>query len=97
MFWSSDYWLASVKPPAAEGRRNNFLCNAKRYAHIREAIRLSGGKKPVISAKCYAYDTEGARASLEKARKEMDIDYIDIFMMHEQESRLTLRGHREAL
>jgi predicted aldo/keto reductase-like oxidoreductase len=58
---------------------------------------LSGGKKPVISAKCYAYDTEGARASIGKARKEMDIDYIDIFMMHEQESRLTLRGHREAL
>jgi len=27
----------------------------------------------------------------------MDIDVIDIFMLHEQESRLTLKGHREAL
>ena len=77
----------------------NFVDTAELYGtypHIREAIRLSG-QKPIISAKCYAYDRQGAEQSIEKARKEMDIDYIDIFMMHEQESRLTLRGHREAL
>ena len=27
----------------------------------------------------------------------MDIDCVDIFLLHEQESRLTLKGHREAL
>jgi aryl-alcohol dehydrogenase-like predicted oxidoreductase len=27
----------------------------------------------------------------------MGLDYIDIFMLHEQESALTLKGHREAM
>jgi uncharacterized protein len=77
----------------------NFIDTAelyKTYAHIKEAIKRSK-KLPVISSKCYAYTKEGARDSLEKARKELDLDVIDIFMLHEQESRLTLRGHREAL
>jgi predicted aldo/keto reductase-like oxidoreductase len=37
------------------------------------------------------------KASLEKARQELDRDYIDIFLLHEQESALTIRGHRAAL
>ena len=28
---------------------------------------------------------------------QLDMDVLDIFLLHEQESRLTLRGHREAL
>jgi aryl-alcohol dehydrogenase-like predicted oxidoreductase len=77
----------------------NFIDTAELYGtypHIREAVRRFG-KLPVISTKSYAYSIEGAKASLEKARKELDMDVIDIFMLHEQESRLTLRGHREAL
>ncbi|HEX3029854.1 MAG TPA: aldo/keto reductase [Clostridia bacterium] len=77
----------------------NFIDTAELYGtypHIREAVRQFG-KLPVISTKSYAYSIEGAKASLEKARKELDMDVIDIFMLHEQESRLTLRGHREAL
>lgn len=77
----------------------NFIDTAELYGtypHIREAIRRTG-KKPVISAKSYAFTADGAAESLEKARKELDLDVIDIFMLHEQESRLTLRGHREAL
>jgi len=77
----------------------NFIDTAElyqTYGHIREAIKRYQ-KKPIISSKSYAYTAEGAKESLEKARKELDIDYIDIFMLHEQESRLTLRGHREAL
>lgn len=77
----------------------NFIDTAELYGtypHIREAVKRSG-KRPVIAAKSYAYSAEGAEKSLEKARKELDTDYIDIFMLHEQESRLTLRGHREAL
>ncbi|MDP4093248.1 MAG: aldo/keto reductase [Bacillota bacterium] len=66
------------------------------YAHIREGIKKSG-IRPVIATKSYAYTAEGARQSLEKARKELDTDVIDIFLMHEQESEHTLRGHREAL
>lgn len=77
----------------------NFIDTAELYGtypHIREAIQLCS-KKPVIATKSYAYNAEGARDSLEKARKGMDLDVIDVFLLHEQESRLTLRGHREAL
>jgi aryl-alcohol dehydrogenase-like predicted oxidoreductase len=77
----------------------NFIDTAELYGtypHIREAIKISK-KIPVISSKSYAYTEEGARDSLEKARKALDLDVIDIFMLHEQETRLTLRGHREAL
>ncbi|HHW30236.1 MAG TPA: 4Fe-4S binding protein [Clostridiaceae bacterium] len=77
----------------------NFIDTAELYGtypHIREAIKKTK-KLPVISSKSYAYTQEGARESLEKARQALDIDVIDIFMLHEQESRLTLKGHREAL
>ncbi|MCX7709898.1 MAG: aldo/keto reductase [Clostridia bacterium] len=76
----------------------NFIDTAELYGtypHIREAIRRSG-RKPVIASKSYAYTAQMAMESLEKARKEMDLDIIDVFMLHEQESRLTLEGHREA-
>lgn len=77
----------------------NFIDTAELYGtypHIREAIRISKFK-PVVASKSYAYSKESARDSVEKARREMDIDVLDIFLLHEQESRLTLRGHREAL
>lgn len=77
----------------------NFIDTAElygTYAHIKEAIRISR-IKPVIASKSYAYSKESARDSVEKARREMDVDVLDIFMLHEQESRLTLRGHRDAL
>lgn len=77
----------------------NFIDTAELYGtypHIREAMARVG-RKPVIATKSYAYDADGARESLEKARKGLNIDVIDIFLLHEQESRLTLKGHREAL
>lgn len=77
----------------------NFIDTAELYGtypHIREAIKKSN-KQIIIATKSYAYSKEGARDSLEKARRELDLDVIDIFLLHEQESRLTLRGHRDAL
>jgi uncharacterized protein len=77
----------------------NFIDTAEfygTYAHIREAVKR-WGRMPVIATKSYAYTAEGARDSLEQARKSLDTDVIDIFLLHEQESRLTLRGHRDAL
>lgn len=77
----------------------NFIDTAELYGtypHIKEAIKR-WGKKPIISTKCYAYTKEGALKSFEKARKELDLDVIDMFLLHEQESRLTLKGHKEAL
>ena len=76
----------------------NFIDTAELYGtypHIREALK-HWQKDVVISSKCYAYTKEGAIESVERARKELDRDVIDIFMMHEQVSALTLRGHREA-
>lgn len=76
----------------------NFIDTAELYGtypHIREALK-HWQKDVIISSKCYAYSRDGAVQSVELARKELDRDVIDIFMMHEQESALTLRGHREA-
>lgn len=77
----------------------NFIDTAQLYGtypHIRKAIKLAK-ITPVISSKSYAYTRQQAVDSVEQARREMDLDVVDIFMMHEQESRLTIRGHREAL
>lgn len=77
----------------------NFIDTAELYGtypHIREAVKRYG-TRPVIATKSYAYDVKTAAESLEKARRELDTDIIDVFLLHEQESRHTLRGHREAL
>lgn len=79
----------------------NFIDTAEiydNYSHIKLALRkYKGNTKIVIATKCYAYDATGVIKSFEKARKEMDIDVVDIFLLHEQESEYTLSGHREAL
>lgn len=84
---------------AALERGVNFIDTAELYGtydHIREALQ-GVANRPVVATKSYAYTAEGAAESLERARKGLDTDVIDIFLLHEQESRLTLRGHREAL
>lgn len=68
----------------------------RNYAYLRLALKKTGAQ-PVIVTKTYAYDAKGAKASLEKARHELDLDVIPVFMLHEQESALTLEGHRRAL
>jgi len=76
----------------------NFVDTAELYEtydYIRAAAKLAG-KHPVIATKSYAHDRETALKSIEKARAEMDIDVIDIFMVHEQEGRHTLEGHMQA-
>ncbi|PKM88545.1 MAG: aldo/keto reductase [Firmicutes bacterium HGW-Firmicutes-12] len=77
----------------------NFIDTAKlydNYAYIKKA--LQGWNQPVvIASKSYDYTAEGMKKSLETARLALDRDYIDIFMLHEQESEQTLEGHRPAL
>lgn len=51
----------------------------------------------LVSTKTYAYSRQLAIDAVEEARRELDRDVIDIFMLHEQESYDTLRGHMEAL
>jgi len=66
------------------------------YRHIKRAMDITG-IRPVISSKSYAYDKEGAKRTVDRALTELGLDSIDCFLMHEQESEHTIRGHREAL
>jgi predicted aldo/keto reductase-like oxidoreductase len=77
----------------------NFFDTAKiynNYAYIKKALEKSR-MRPVLTSKSYDYTYNGMKDSVEQALDEMGIDYLDIFMLHEQESELTLKGHREAL
>ena len=65
------------------------------YPHIRQALKLAPDY--VISTKAYCWDRETAQAALERAFRGLGRDYVDLFMLHEQESLYTLRGHEEAL
>ncbi|HSH35681.1 aldo/keto reductase [Schnuerera sp.] len=78
----------------------NFIDTAEiydNYNYIKEALKGIKREDYVITTKCYAYTKDMAKQSLELALKEIGTDYIDIFMLHEQESIHTLRGHQEAI
>ena len=70
----------------------------RNYPHIRAGLkRAKHGDDVVISSKAYVWDKPGTIAAVDEARRALDRDCIDIFMLHEQESIHTLRGHKEAL
>ena len=79
----------------------NFVDTAQYYENyplIRAALKRA--RKPdevVVSSKTYAWNRALALEAVDEARSALDRDVIDIFMLHEQESWDTLRGHREAL
>ena len=86
----------------------NFIDTAqlyKTYSYIRRAFELLAEKngdknaanKIVVSTKSYAYTMQGAKDALDEALSELGREYIDIFMLHEQESIHTLNGHIDAL
>ena len=81
----------------------NFIDTAqlyKTYPYIKKALDYnSAGKnnKIIISSKTYAYTRKLAKEALFEALNELGRDYIDIFMLHEQESIHTIYGHIEAL
>lgn len=78
----------------------NFIDTAqlyKTYEHIKEGMKNFNREDIIISSKSYAYDTKTARESIDDALKSLGTDYVDIFMLHEQESEHTIRGHYEAL
>lgn len=77
----------------------NFIDTAEiynTYPYIAEAIK-GVSSEIVIATKSYAYSREMMKASFAKACKALNRDYIDIFLLHEQESALTLQGHWEAM
>jgi predicted aldo/keto reductase-like oxidoreductase len=51
----------------------------------------------VIASKSYDYEYEAMRRTVEGVLSRLRTPYLDLFLLHEQESRLTLRGHAEAL
>jgi aryl-alcohol dehydrogenase-like predicted oxidoreductase len=79
----------------------NFIDTAELYEtyhHIRLALqRFPWRERVVVATKSYAYTREGMLQSLERAQREMGLDTIPIFLLHEQESSHTLRGHWPAL
>ncbi len=77
----------------------NFLDTAEIYGNY-EVIRmaLAGRAEEIrISTKSYAHDASGMRVSVERARRELDRDRIDLFLLHEVSSLAGIRGHRGAL
>jgi aryl-alcohol dehydrogenase-like predicted oxidoreductase/NAD-dependent dihydropyrimidine dehydrogenase PreA subunit len=90
--------VALLEYAAAQGV--NFFDTAASYGtypYLRAFLKKAGGRQPVVTSKSYAVTAGEMRASLEQARVELDRDVVDIFLLHEQESALTLKGHREAL
>ncbi len=78
----------------------NFIDPAeyyKNYGYIKEALSRWEGEPIVIASKSYAYSREDMEKSLADALKGIGRDYIDIFLLHEQESSLTIQGHWDAV
>ncbi len=89
---------AEVLCYAAE-RGVNLLDTAQLYDNY-EYIKIAEKKMRtplIIASKSYAYEKQMAFDAVEEARVRLDRDVIDIFMLHEQESEHTLRGHMPAI
>ncbi len=85
---------------AALLRGVNFVDTAEiygTYPYIRQAISGLRREEVVIASRSYDYSYEGMRSTVEAALGSLALDYIDVFLLHEQESALTLKGHSEAL
>ena len=82
----------------ARSRGVRFLDTAdlyETYPHIRRALKEAPDY--IVSTKAYCYDERSEREAVERAFRGLDREFVYIFLLHEQESLHTLRGHREAL
>jgi len=80
----------------------NFVDTAESYQtypYIKKAIIGRLGARPdiVIASKSYAATWQEMQNSVETACRALGREWVDIFLLHEQTSRLTLMGHKEAL
>lgn len=66
------------------------------YPYIREALK-GRNDEVFVTSKSYAYNRELMEKAFDDCRRALDRDVLDIFLLHEQESRYTIEGHREAL
>ncbi len=77
----------------------NFIDTAEYYRNYRViglALRQFG-REVHIASKSYAVTADQMKESLQRALDELGVGQIAAFLLHEQESAATLRGHREAL
>lgn len=77
----------------------NFIDTAQyyqTYPYIREGIK-SRKHQVVVASKSYAYTAKDMELALHQAMEGIDRDYIDIMLLHEQESIYTVKGHWEAV
>lgn len=65
------------------------------YDHLSQAIELQ--RDVVIATKSYDYTAAGVKKSLHRALRELGRDYVDLYLLHEQESSKTIEGHWEAI
>ncbi|MCK5848934.1 MAG: aldo/keto reductase [Caldisericia bacterium] len=77
----------------------NLFDTGHLYKNYQYFTNISSSKKQkmIISSKSYQHTYEGMMEEIEYGLKSIKRDYFDIFMLHEQESTMTLKGHREAL
>lgn len=78
----------------------NFLDTAElydNYSLLREFLKDKKREDIFISSKSYAYDKKTADYSINKALKEMNTEYIDIFMLHELDNGNNFLGHYKAV
>ncbi|WP_300410509.1 aldo/keto reductase [Lagierella sp.] len=78
----------------------NFIDTAQlynNYEYLQKGFKGVPRQDYVIATKTYAWNKELAKKALEEALIGLNTDYIDIFLLHEQESELTIKGHYEAL
>ncbi|NLO90269.1 MAG: aldo/keto reductase [Clostridia bacterium] len=79
----------------------NFIDTAKTYGtypYIARALAAVGGRgNIVLASKSHAYTEAQMKKDLFECLKSLKISEIDIFLLHEQQNRYTLKGHRPAL
>lgn len=78
----------------------NFIDTAKSYGtypYIARALSGRSGQEVIVASKSYAFTWDDMKADVEDCLKQLNREVVDIFLLHEQESRLTLKGHRPAL
>lgn len=77
----------------------NFFDSAQFYKTYDYFANVPTYKKNniVITSKSYSFEFESMMEDIEFGLKSIKRDYFDIFMLHEQDSTLTLKGHKPAL
>ena len=78
----------------------NFVDTAVLYDTddiLREFLRGLRREEVVIASKSYDFEYDAMEKTVMETLSSLGTAYLDLFLLHEQESRLTLRGHARAL